>query len=1034
MSEKDKPAGAGFFGTKKLLKKYKKDTPGESVEEVYKNSGLGKWFGQSAGGEAGWDRYNTKGERVGKCGDSKPGEGKPKCLSPKKARQLRAQGGKKAIGNAAKRKKAQDPDTDRPGTGNKPINVSNNIKKEDRDMKSAKEFLNDMINEQINEDLLNEKNKPTNPALWAKSISAAKSKFDVYPSAYANAWASKHYKAAGGGWESTNEETELDEALKVRKNDGPFTVVALKGGKVVDTFRGAEHGELKDVVAFSRANNKGAKISVEAKGGKVVHTEGFDLDDELIDLDLSEAKKKRITKLHGKFPKGTHYCATHVEHAEFGHGNPIHSQHAAPDEFGDIEWYDVMFEHGIEQGVATDDLQIHLGEVHENHDHTEGEDLEEGEFDSRKSAEEIRLRTKYRMSKDGGKDGKPYSPADMHGAMDSLQRKKARTSGVRRLGSQHPSNKKLNLTVGEAMGPGIAHKDGLKDAQKTDSMKRYYAQVKKDQAARAKQIEQERKDGIRSKYESVEQVDELSSNTLRSYVAKAKQNTDHNKRGKRTDGIGDALSRLDARSRLKRKADTSPEERAISKRLATEDIEQVDELRRDTLGSYADKARGDIEGIKNVLKSKKLGPVSDKHREELERELANRTKGRKRAIAKKYTREDAEQVDELKMPEKDKRGRAKDPVIGAALERGSRRADLKADGKLRRGDTDGAEGHMTRSRKRQAASRTPVEEAKVGDTVHLGHATKGGSGVKGKVVKIDGRNVHIKNDKGAMFKGPMDRVSTTEAYGSDEDRKRREQQDIAALHKKGDKAGIARIMAARAKEKMRSEAIKYDAAHPDQGITGVVTGKGKRDRGPKGSKTSGEVRTKYSGHPAYKKDSPGLPIKANDIGRLIKTARKKSTKPYDSRNLRNPRLTKDHVEHGVAEGMADSAKRAAKILAARTPKNVHNPGRPTKKSAGDNEAARREKARRDSLDRRTARDKEMLNNREGVEDMTAAQERDRKFRDNPTRGTVAGVRLPSTDAERARYVKKFQADKAGKPGNTKQRKKRDLKMRLRGPK
>ena len=885
MSEKDKPAGAGFFGTKKLLKKYKKDTPGESVEEVYKNSGLGKWFGQSAGGEAGWDRYNTKGERVGKCGDSKPGEGKPKCLSPKKARQLRAQGGKKAIGNAAKRKKAQDPDTDRPGTGNKPINVSNNIKKEDRDMKSAKEFLNDMINEQINEDLLNEKNKPTNPALWAKSISAAKSKFDVYPSAYANAWASKHYKAAGGGWESTNEETELDEALKVRKNDGPFTVVALKGGKVVDTFRGAEHGELKDVVAFSRANNKGAKISVEAKGGKVVHTEGFDLDDELIDLDLSEAKKKRITKLHGKFPKGTHYCATHVEHAEFGHGNPIHSQHAAPDEFGDIEWYDVMFEHGIEQGVATDDLQIHLGEVHENHDHTEGEDLEEGEFDSRKSAEEIRLRTKYRMSKDGGKDGKPYSPADMHGAMDSLQRKKARTSGVRRLGSQHPSNKKLNLTVGEAMGPGIAHKDGLKDAQKTDSMKRYYAQVKKDQAARAKQIEQERKDGIRSKYESVEQVDEvssdtlrsyvhkrsgqvrsdlstdkhspktnkkakgvsaalsrldarknklepelkredveqvdeLSSNTLRSYVAKAKQNTDHNKRGKRTDGIGDALSRLDARSRLKRKADTSPEERAISKRLATEDIEQVDELRRDTLGSYADKARGDIEGIKNVLKSKKLGPVSDKHREELERELANRTKGRKRAIAKKYTREDAEQVDELKMPEKDKRGRAKDPVIGAALERGSRRADLKADGKLRRGDTDGAEGHMTRSRKRQAASRTPVEEAKVGDTVHLGHATKGGSGVKGKVVKIDGRNVHIKNDKGAMFKGPMDRVSTTEAYGSDEDRKRREQQDIAALHKKGDKAGIARIMAARAKEKMRSEAIKYDAAHPDQGITG----------------------------------------------------------------------------------------------------------------------------------------------------------------------------------------------------------------------
>lgn len=43
-------------------------------------------------------------------------------------------------------------------------------------------------------------NKPNNPALWAKSKSLAKSKFDVYPSAYANGWASKHYKSKGGTW------------------------------------------------------------------------------------------------------------------------------------------------------------------------------------------------------------------------------------------------------------------------------------------------------------------------------------------------------------------------------------------------------------------------------------------------------------------------------------------------------------------------------------------------------------------------------------------------------------------------------------------------------------------------------------------------------------------------------------------------------------------------------------------------------------------------------------------------------------------
>ena len=36
--------------------------------------------------------------------------------------------------------------------------------------------------------------------------SQAKKKFDVYPSAYANAWAAKKYKAAGGGWKKESVE------------------------------------------------------------------------------------------------------------------------------------------------------------------------------------------------------------------------------------------------------------------------------------------------------------------------------------------------------------------------------------------------------------------------------------------------------------------------------------------------------------------------------------------------------------------------------------------------------------------------------------------------------------------------------------------------------------------------------------------------------------------------------------------------------------------------------------------------------------
>lgn len=49
-------------------------------------------------------------------------------------------------------------------------------------------------------ELFLEKNCPTDPAKWSASKSAAKRKFDVYPSAYANGWAAKNYKSKGGGW------------------------------------------------------------------------------------------------------------------------------------------------------------------------------------------------------------------------------------------------------------------------------------------------------------------------------------------------------------------------------------------------------------------------------------------------------------------------------------------------------------------------------------------------------------------------------------------------------------------------------------------------------------------------------------------------------------------------------------------------------------------------------------------------------------------------------------------------------------------
>ena len=69
--------------------------------------------------------------------------------------------------------------------------------------KMNKNELKQIVKEVVAEEKLQmflEKNVPTNPSKWSYYKAQAKKKFDVYPSAYANAWAAKQYKAAGGGW------------------------------------------------------------------------------------------------------------------------------------------------------------------------------------------------------------------------------------------------------------------------------------------------------------------------------------------------------------------------------------------------------------------------------------------------------------------------------------------------------------------------------------------------------------------------------------------------------------------------------------------------------------------------------------------------------------------------------------------------------------------------------------------------------------------------------------------------------------------
>jgi len=127
------------------------------------------------------------------CGTSGEKKGYAKCVPASKAAGM----SKKEKESATRRKRAAQNDADRggkssSGQGKTPIYVST---------KPKKESMN--IYEKLN--LFLEKNCPTDPAKWSASKSAAKSKFDVYPSAYANGWAAKNYKSKGGGWKTCNE-------------------------------------------------------------------------------------------------------------------------------------------------------------------------------------------------------------------------------------------------------------------------------------------------------------------------------------------------------------------------------------------------------------------------------------------------------------------------------------------------------------------------------------------------------------------------------------------------------------------------------------------------------------------------------------------------------------------------------------------------------------------------------------------------------------------------------------------------------------
>lgn len=68
---------------------------------------------------------------------------------------------------------------------------------------------------------------------------------------------------------------------------------------------------------------------------------------------LTEAPVDGVAK--GALPNDDHMCASKIMHKEWKEGTPIFGEHAEPDADGNVEWYKVMFEHGIETVYVADE-------------------------------------------------------------------------------------------------------------------------------------------------------------------------------------------------------------------------------------------------------------------------------------------------------------------------------------------------------------------------------------------------------------------------------------------------------------------------------------------------------------------------------------------------------------------------------------------------------------------------------------------------------------------------------------------------------
>ena len=171
----------------------------------------------------------------------------------------------------------------------------------------------------------------------------------------------KDDKKPSGKKDQVDVEPQLDDKMSES--------VELEEESIKIIYRNPKDGKTHHMNVFTAQDARQAEMDLKRQGMNIIKKE---MGEEL----SSKEKMKRglYNKKEEKSPDGVdagavdkHNCATHVYHESWGEGQTITTMHADPDEHGFVEWYDVLFDHGIEKGVPVSEMKVTKEMSHGNH-------------------------------------------------------------------------------------------------------------------------------------------------------------------------------------------------------------------------------------------------------------------------------------------------------------------------------------------------------------------------------------------------------------------------------------------------------------------------------------------------------------------------------------------------------------------------------------------------------------------------------------------------------------------------------------------